>query len=66
MINPAVGNPAERQECVGLAGTLDAWPAVEWIGLRQILQMVVDGVGVDVDDPCMGAWMSVDGRVSVT
>jgi len=61
VIDPAVGNPTERQECVGLAGALDARPAVEWIVLRQIRQLLVDGVGVDVDDPCGGAWMSVDG-----
>jgi hypothetical protein len=40
---------AERQGCVGLTDALDAGPAVVRVGLLQIRQVDVDGVGVDID-----------------
>jgi hypothetical protein len=62
VIDPAVGNPAEHQVRVGLAGAIDGGPAVVWISLPQIRQIGVDGVGVDIDEACAGGSVSVDGR----
>ena len=65
MINPAVGNPPEHQVRFGLARAVDAGPGVVRIGPPQIRQIVVDGVGVDIDEAGAGGWVSVDGRDSV-
>ena len=65
MIDAAVGNPTKHQKCVGLAGVLDAGPAVMRIVLTQIREIVVDGVGVDIDEPYMGGLTSVDSHDSV-
>jgi hypothetical protein len=62
VIDLAVGNPAEHQVRVGLAGAIDGGPAVRWISLPQIRQIAVDGVGVEIDEPCAGGSVSVDGR----
>jgi hypothetical protein len=35
-------------------GALDARPAVVRIGAPQVGQIIVDGVGVDIDEACAG------------
>ncbi len=57
--------PHQISGSLGVAGALDAWPAVVRIGLPQIRQIVVDGVGVDIDEPWVGGSVSVDGHGSV-
>jgi len=49
LIDPAVVLSAEQQLRLGVAGALDAWPQIVRIGMPQIQQMIVDGVGVDID-----------------
>jgi hypothetical protein len=62
VIDPAVGNPAKHQARFGLGAAVDAGPEVLRIGLPQILQIYVDGVSVDIDQPCAGGSVSVDGQ----
>jgi hypothetical protein len=49
VIDPAVMLSAEQQLRLGVVGALDAWPQIVRIGMPQIRQMIVDGVGVDID-----------------
>jgi hypothetical protein len=65
VIDPAVENPPEHQPRAGVAGALDGRPTVVWIGLAQIRQIVVDGVGVDIDEARAGGSVSVDNGASV-
>ena len=44
---------------------MDAGPAVVWIDLPEVRQIRIDGVGVDIDEPCACGSVSVDGRDSV-
>jgi hypothetical protein len=62
VIDPAVGNPTKHQACFGLGAAVDAGPEVVRIGLPQIRQTYVDGVSVDIDQPCAGGSVSVDGQ----
>jgi hypothetical protein len=50
VIDFAVYLSTEHQARIGVAGALDAGPGVEWIGLAQIRQIIVDGVSVDIDE----------------
>jgi hypothetical protein len=61
VIDPAVVLPAEQQTRFGLAGAVDAGPVVVRIRTSQIRQIIVDGVGVDIDEACAGRQLSVDG-----
>jgi hypothetical protein len=65
VIDPAVVLSAELQVRLGLACPLDTRPEVVRVGLPQIRQIRVDGVGVDIDRANAGGWVSVDGRDSV-
>ena len=61
------GGPMAREDeqvRLGLAGALDAGPAVVRIGAPQVGQIIVDGVGVDIDEALVGGSVSVDGRGS--
>jgi hypothetical protein len=50
VIDPAVGQSTEQQVRLGLAGALDAGPAVVRVRAPQVGQISVDGVAVDIDD----------------
>jgi hypothetical protein len=65
VVNPPIGLSTEEQIRLGLAGAVDAGPAVVRISTPQVEQIIVDGVGMDVDDVCAGGSVSVDGRGSV-
>jgi hypothetical protein len=65
VIDPAVVLSAELQVRLGLAFPLDTGPEVVRVGMPQIRQIRVDGVGVYVDRANAGGWVSVDGRDSV-
>jgi hypothetical protein len=65
VVNPPIGLSTEEQIRLGLAGAVDAGPAVVRIGAPQIGQIIVDGVGMDVDEARVGGSVSVDGRGSV-
>jgi len=65
VIDPAVVQSTEHQLCLAISGVLDAGPEVVRIGGPQIRQILVDGVGVDIDEPCACESVSVDGRDSV-
>jgi hypothetical protein len=54
VIDPAVVLSAEQQLRLGVVGALDAGPQIVRIGMPQIQQMIVDGVGVDIDKAGMG------------
>jgi hypothetical protein len=54
VIDPAVVLPAEQQTRFGLAGAFDAGPVVMRIAAPQIQQIIVDGVGVDIDEAPAG------------
>jgi hypothetical protein len=60
VIDRAVGNPTEQQLCVGLAGALDARPAIVRIGASQVGQIDVDGMCVDIDEADGVGQLSVD------
>jgi hypothetical protein len=49
VIDLAVMLSTEQQLRLGVVGALGAWPQIVWIGMPQIRQMIVDGVGVDID-----------------
>jgi hypothetical protein len=53
VVDPAVGNPIEHQAGFNIAGAFDAGPAVVWIELPEVRQILVDGVGVDIDERCV-------------
>jgi hypothetical protein len=59
MIDPAVVLSTEHQARVGLACSVDAGPAVVRISL-QIREILVDGVGMDIDEATAGESVSVD------
>jgi hypothetical protein len=61
VIDPAVGNPTKHQAGFGFAGAFDAGPAVVWIDLPEVRQILVDGVGMDIDEATAGESVSVDG-----
>jgi hypothetical protein len=61
VIDPTVGQAPEHQRRIGVVDALDARPVVVGIGLPQIRQIAVDGVGVDIDEPWAGGPVSVDG-----
>jgi ABC-type transporter Mla maintaining outer membrane lipid asymmetry ATPase subunit MlaF len=65
MVDVPVELSTEIQMRVGLARAIDAGPVVVGIDPRLIVKVVVDGVGMDIDEPCTGGSMSVDGRDSV-
>jgi hypothetical protein len=50
VVDPAVRGSAECQGRVGVTHPLDAWPAIVWVGLAQVGQVDVDGVGVNIDE----------------
>jgi hypothetical protein len=50
VVDPAVRLPTEHQLRLGLAGALDARPAVVGVRARQVRQAIVDGMSVDIDD----------------
>jgi len=54
VIDSAVVLSTEQQVCLGLAGVLDAGPEVVRTGSPQIRQILVDGVGVDIDEAGAG------------
>jgi hypothetical protein len=54
VIDPAVLLPAEHQARLGVVGAVDAGPAVLRIGALQVGQLIVDGVGVDIDEASAG------------
>jgi len=54
VIDLAVMPSTEQQLRVGAAGAVDAGPVVVWVGAPQIQQSIVDGVGVDIDEPGLG------------
>jgi hypothetical protein len=54
VIDPAVVLSTEHQVRLGVVGAVDAGPAVVRIGAPQIRQIIVDGVGVDIDEACAG------------
>ena len=60
MIDPAVVLSTEHQVRVRLACPVDAGPAVVRISL-QIREILVDGVGMDIDEATAGESVSVDG-----
>jgi hypothetical protein len=64
-VNLAIGLSTEHQAYFGLTGALDAGPPVVRIDLAKIRQIIVDGVGVDIDEPRAWEPVSVDGRDSV-
>jgi hypothetical protein len=59
VIDPAVVLSTEHQLRVGLACPVDAGPAVVRISL-QIREILVDGVGMDIDEATAGESVSVD------
>ncbi|WP_267307426.1 hypothetical protein [Mycobacterium barrassiae] len=65
MVDAAVGNPVKHQAGFYFADAFDAGPPVVWIALRQVRQVLVDGVGVDIDERRACGSVSVDGRDSV-
>jgi hypothetical protein len=65
VIDQAVLLSTEHQVRLGVAGAVDAGPAVVRVGAPQIRQVIVDGVGVDIDEPCACESVSVDGRDSL-
>jgi len=54
VIDLAVMLSTEQQLRVGVAGAVDAGPVVVRVGAPQIQQSIVDGVGVDIDEPGLG------------
>ena len=54
VVDQAVRLPTEHQVRLGVAGAVDAGPAVVRVGAPQVGQFVVDGVGVDIDEACVG------------
>ena len=61
VIDPAVGRSTEHQLRVGLACPVEGGPAVVWVSLPQIGQILVDGVGMGIDEASVGESVSVDG-----
>jgi hypothetical protein len=66
MIDGAVGNPTEQQLRFGLAGALDAGPAIVRIDASQVGQITVDGMRVDIDEAGRDGQLSVDGWLRAT
>ena len=66
MIDGAVGNPTELELRFGVAGALDAGPAIVRIASSQVGQIDVDGVGVDIDEAGGVGQLSVDDRLRAT
>ena len=66
MIDGAVGNPTELELRFGLAGALNAGPAIVRIGASQVGQIDVDGVGVDIDEAGGFGQLNVDDRLRAT
>jgi hypothetical protein len=60
LIYPTVRLSTEQQVRLGLAGALDAGPAVVRIGALQVGQIIIDGVSVDIDEAWVGGLLSVD------
>jgi hypothetical protein len=58
VIDQAVMLPTEHKVRLGVAGAVDAGPAVVRISAPQVGQFIIDGVGVDIDDAC--GWLGVD------
>ena len=54
VVDPPVMLSTEEQLRVGVAGAVDAGPVVVRVGTPQIRQPIVDGVGVDIDEPGLG------------
>jgi hypothetical protein len=54
VIDPAVRPATENQQPIGFVGALDGGPVVVRVGPPQIRQVMVDGVGVDIDEPSAG------------
>jgi hypothetical protein len=66
VIDSAVWNPTEQQLRFGLAGALDAGPAIVRIGASQVGQIDVDGMCVDIDEAGGVSQLSVDGWLRAT
>jgi hypothetical protein len=66
MIDGAVANPTEHQLRLGLAGALDAGPAIVRIDPSQVGQISVDGMCVDIDEAGRDGQLSVDGWLRAT
>jgi hypothetical protein len=64
MVNPAVWHFTEHQLRFGLARPIDTGPVVARVSLSQIRQLLVDGMGMDIDDAGVGDSVSVDGSGS--
>ena len=60
MIDPTVRLSTEQQVRLGITGAVDAGPEVVRIGEPKIQQLIVDGVGVDIDEAGVGGYLSVD------
>jgi hypothetical protein len=54
VIDPAVRPATENKQPIGFVGALDDGPVVVRVGPPQIRQVMVDGVGVDIDEPSAG------------
>jgi hypothetical protein len=54
VVNPPIGLSTEEQIRLGLAGAVDAGPAIVRVASSQVGQIDVDGVGMDIDDVCAG------------
>jgi hypothetical protein len=64
MVDPAVWHFTEHQLRFGLARPIDTGPVVARVSLSQIRQLLVDGMGMDIDDAGVGDSVSVDGSGS--
>jgi hypothetical protein len=66
VIDTAVGLSTVKQLRFGLAGPLDAGPAIVRIDASQVGQISVDGMRVDIDEAGGDGQLSIDGRLPAT
>jgi hypothetical protein len=61
VIDPAVPRSTEHQVRVGLACPVESGPEVVRVSPPHIRQILVDGVGMGIDEASAGESLSVDG-----